>query len=103
MPEATTADALRQQWQGLFEVFQSPPSDPTLFRQRIRFVEQARGNLQDALARLGHLRVALAVTHKQLHTQFFFKLADLLGERGLRGMQHLGGSGQIQAASNRLT
>jgi hypothetical protein len=43
MPEATTADALRQQWQGLFEVFQSPPSDPTLFRQRIRFVERNIG------------------------------------------------------------
>ena len=43
MPEATTADALRQQWQGLFEVFQSPPSDPTLFRQRIRLVERNIG------------------------------------------------------------
>lgn len=43
MPEAITADALRQQWQGLFDVFQAPPSDPILFRQRIRFVERNIG------------------------------------------------------------
>jgi len=43
MPEATTADSLRQRWQGLFEVFQAPPPDPSLFRQRIRFVERNIG------------------------------------------------------------
>jgi signal transduction histidine kinase len=43
MPDATTADSLRQRWQGLFEVFQAPPPDPSLFRQRIRFVERNIG------------------------------------------------------------
>ncbi|MCX6860498.1 MAG: ATP-binding protein [Verrucomicrobia bacterium] len=43
MPEPTSADALSQRWRGLFEVFQAPPADPTLFRKRIRFVERNIG------------------------------------------------------------
>jgi transposase InsO family protein len=47
--------------------------------KRIGFIYHAAGMLEDALARLGERRVALAMTHKKLHAQLVFQLANLLG------------------------
>ena len=43
MAEAPTIAPASPRWRGLFEVFQAPPPDLALFRQRIRFVERNIG------------------------------------------------------------
>jgi signal transduction histidine kinase len=40
MTESPSWETFRQRWSALLEVFRSPPPDPALFRQRIRFVER---------------------------------------------------------------
>ena len=54
------------------------------------------------LARLGDAFEALAVARKNLDAQLIFELDDGLGDAGLRGVQGLGGLGQVQAAARGL-
>jgi hypothetical protein len=50
------------------------------------------------LAGLGHAFEALAVAGEDFDAQFFFQLDDGFGHAGLRGVQRLGGFGQVQVA-----
>ena len=58
--------------------------------------------LEHVLPGLGHALEPLAVAGEDLHAQLFFQLDDGLGNAGLRGVQGLGGFGQVQVAPNGL-
>jgi hypothetical protein len=53
---------------------------------------------QHVLARLGDALEALAVAREDFDAQFFFQFDDRFGDAGLRGVQRLGGLGQVQVA-----
>jgi hypothetical protein len=57
---------------------------------------------EHVLAGLGHPLQALAVAGEDLHAQFFFQFDDGLGHARLRGVQRLGGLGQVQVAPDRF-
>ena len=64
--------------------------------QVLGFEQQALDHLQYSMARFGKLGDALAEAHENLHPEFVFKLADLLGNARLRGVQGGGGSRQVE-------
>ena len=51
---------------------------------------------------VGQADQALAVANEDLHAQFLFQFAYLLGHAGLGGKQALGGLGQVEIAADRL-
>jgi hypothetical protein len=55
--------------------------------------------LQHMLAGLGDALEALAVAGKDVDAQLFFQLDDGLGDARLRGVQGLGGFGQVEVAA----
>ena len=61
------------------------------------FAQDALGNAQHLLARLGHRHHALAVANKHLNAQFVFQQADLLADARLGGVQGFGGFRDVQA------
>ena len=73
------------------------------FSQRRGLIEHAFGSRQNLLTRLGQLGIALAVSHEELHAELFFELTDLLGQRRLRGEQHLGRRGEVQPPPDGFT
>ncbi|MNT73188.1 hypothetical protein D3C72_2118630 [compost metagenome] len=58
--------------------------------------------LEHMLAGLGDALEALAVAREDVHAQLFFQFDDRLGDAWLRGVQGLGGFGQVQAAPRGL-
>ena len=57
---------------------------------------------QHLLARLGDAAQALAMAREDVDAELFLELEDGLADAGLRGVQRLGGLGQVQAAPHRL-
>jgi hypothetical protein len=57
---------------------------------------------QHVLAGLGHPLQALAVAGEDLDAEFLFQLDDGLGDAGLRGVQRLGGLGEVEVAPGRF-
>jgi hypothetical protein len=58
--------------------------------------------LEHLLTGLGHPLDALAMARKNLDAQLVFQLDDGLGHAGLRGVQRLGGLGQVEVAAHRF-
>ena len=67
--------------------------------QVLRLGEDALGDGDHRLARLGDRNQALAVAHEHLDLQLVLQRADLLGHPRLGGVQGLGGLGHVQAAA----
>jgi hypothetical protein len=66
------------------------------------FGEDALGDREHGLARLGDRGDALAVAHENLHAELVLEALDLLGDAGLGGMQGLGGGRDAQTAAHHL-
>ena len=60
------------------------------------FAQDAFGNRQHRLARLGDSGKAFAAAFEDRHPQFFLEQLDLLGNPWLRGEQRLGGFGDVE-------
>jgi hypothetical protein len=58
--------------------------------------------LEHMLAGLGDALEALAVAREDVHAQLFLQLDDGLGDAGLRGVQRLGGLGEVEVAAGGL-
>ena len=61
------------------------------------FAQDAFGNRQHRLARLGDAGEAFAAAFEDRHPQFFLEQLDLLGNPWLRGEQRLGGFGDVES------
>ena len=59
------------------------------------------GQAQQAHARGGQAH-GLGATHEQLGTRLFLQRLDLVGQRALRDVQHLGGAGQAALFVDRM-
>jgi hypothetical protein len=57
---------------------------------------------QHRVARFGDVAQALAVAREDVHAEFLLQFEDGLGDAGLRGVQGLGGLGQVQAPASGL-
>jgi hypothetical protein len=74
------------------------PDLPEVFR----VVQHAPGDVEDGLAGLGDGDDALAVAHENIDAQLLLQLFDLFADVGLRGVQRVGGIGNLQAAPHDL-
>jgi hypothetical protein len=70
--------------------------------QVLGIVEHVLDDRHDQRAHLGQRRETFAGAHEQVHTEFFLQLADLPTHAGLRGVQHLGHFGEVEAAADRF-
>ena len=61
-----------------------------------RFAQDALGDFDDALARLGNRRQPLATALENNDAQFIFQQLDLLGNPWLRGIENIRRLGDIQ-------
>ncbi|MPN57162.1 hypothetical protein SDC9_204856 [bioreactor metagenome] len=61
------------------------------------FAQDALGNAEHYLARLGDPGKTFAAPLEDGHPQFIFKQLDLLGDTGLRGVERFGRLGDVQA------
>ena len=66
-------------------------------------VEDPLSDGQQGFSRLRHAKQTLAATDKNLYPQFFFQLADMATDAGLRGIKHIGDLGQVVVPPGRLT
>jgi hypothetical protein len=64
--------------------------------QAIDFLHDQLHRAQHRPARLGQAADALAVAGEDIHTQLFFQLDDGLGDARLRGVERLGGLGEVE-------
>src|SRR5262249_11213365 len=93
-------EAADERWQHVFarngarrhvELARQPPLETVHGLQRLALeLEHARSVREEQLARPGGLR-ATAETIEQAHAQLLLERADVLGDRGLRQSQRLGG------------
>ena len=65
-----------------------------------RVVQHAPGDVENGLAGLGDGDDTLAVAHEDVGAQLLLQLLDLFADVGLRGVQRVGGIGNLQAASH---
>jgi len=79
--------------------------DAVLVADLAQVVDLAQDGLdasEHVLARLGDALEALAVAHEDVDSQFFLEFDDGFGDPGLRGVQGLGGFGEVEVAAGRF-
>jgi len=66
------------------------------------FAQDQVNRFEHLLPGLGDPLEPLAMAHEDVHAQLFFQLQDGFRDAGLRGVQRLGGLGQVEVAASRF-